>query len=153
MRACRVLDSDLDGGYKSILRSKGETARLLKGLTRTLDGHGLDWNDLDAFQDVRDDLCELDVRYSQLYPRGIFLELEKAEEIRDGILVAGQIEAAIDQAPAEGRARVSRFVGLVDTYMLENIVIDNYLFGVASVSKDGYESPVVFPGPTGSFGE
>ena len=47
----------------------------------------------------------------------------------------------------------SRFVGLVDTYTLENIVIDNYLFGVASVSKDGYESPVVFPGPTGSFGE
>lgn len=46
----------------------------------------------------------------------------------------------------------SRDVGLVDTYTLENIVIDNYLFGVASVSKDGYESPVVFPGPTGSFG-
>jgi len=47
----------------------------------------------------------------------------------------------------------SRDVGLVDTYTLENIVIDNYLFGVVSVSKDGYESPVVFPGPTGSFGE
>lgn len=47
----------------------------------------------------------------------------------------------------------SRDVGLVDSYTLENIVIDNYLFGVASVSKDGYESPVVFPGPTGSFGE
>ena len=47
----------------------------------------------------------------------------------------------------------SRYVGLVDTYTLENIVIDNYLFGVASVSKDGYESPVVFPGATGSFGE
>jgi hypothetical protein len=47
----------------------------------------------------------------------------------------------------------SRFTGLVDTYTLENIVIDNYLFGVASVSTDGYESPVVFPGPTGSFGE
>lgn len=46
----------------------------------------------------------------------------------------------------------SKDVGLVDTYTLENIVIDNYLFGVASVSKDGYESPVVFPGPTGSFG-
>ncbi len=47
----------------------------------------------------------------------------------------------------------SRDVGLVDSYTLENIVIDNYLFGVASVSKDGYESPVVFPGPTGSFGD
>ena len=46
----------------------------------------------------------------------------------------------------------SRDVGLVDRYTLENIVIDNYLFGVASVSTDGVESPVVFPGPTGTFG-
>ena len=53
----------------------------------------------------------------------------------------------------EAQWTFSRFAGLVDTYTLENIVIDNYLFGVASVSKDGYESPVVFPGPTGSFGE
>lgn len=45
----------------------------------------------------------------------------------------------------------SRYVGLVDNYTLENIVIDNYFFGVASVSNDGYESPVVFPGIMGSF--
>lgn len=48
--------------------------------------------------------------------------------------------------------RYGRYVGKVDSYTLENVVIDNYLFGVASVSTDGYESPVVFPGPTGSFG-
>ena len=46
----------------------------------------------------------------------------------------------------------SRNVGQVSQYTLENIVIDNYFFGVASVSQDGYESPVVFPGVTGSFG-
>lgn len=46
----------------------------------------------------------------------------------------------------------SRYVGKVDAYTLENIVIDNYFFGVASVAKDGTESPVVFPGPNGSFG-
>ena len=28
-----------------------------------------------------------------------------------------------------------------------------HFFGVASVSKNGYESPVVFPGAAGSFGE
>jgi len=53
----------------------------------------------------------------------------------------------------EAQWTYSRHIGLVDTYTLENVVIDNYLFGVASVSVDGYESPVVFPGPTGSFGE
>ncbi|MCB9954413.1 MAG: M28 family peptidase [Caulobacterales bacterium] len=44
-------------------------------------------------------------------------------------------------------------VGLVDEATLENVVIDNYYFGVASVAKDGTESPVVFPGPMGSFGD
>ncbi|RPD98618.1 M28 family peptidase [Aureibaculum marinum] len=39
----------------------------------------------------------------------------------------------------------SRFVGDVTEYTLENIVIDNYLFGVASVGKNGAESLVQFP--------
>jgi hypothetical protein len=41
----------------------------------------------------------------------------------------------------------------VTEHTLENVVIDNYYFGVASVSEDGFESPVVFPGPAGSFGD
>jgi Zn-dependent M28 family amino/carboxypeptidase len=45
----------------------------------------------------------------------------------------------------------SRWVGRVDHFTLENIVIDNYLFGVSSVAVDGNESPVVFPGPAGAF--
>ena len=47
----------------------------------------------------------------------------------------------------------SKFVGDVTEATLENIVIDNYFFGVASVSKNGIESPVVYPGAAGSFGE
>ncbi len=47
----------------------------------------------------------------------------------------------------------SRWVGDVDEWVFENLVIDNYFFGVASVSRDGAESPVVFPGPSGSFGD
>jgi hypothetical protein len=39
-----------------------------------------------------------------------------------------------------------RWAGKVDSYTLENVIIDNYLFGVAAVGKDGNESPVVFPG-------
>jgi hypothetical protein len=37
------------------------------------------------------------------------------------------------------------FVGDVTDYTLENVIIDNYLFGVAAVGADGNESPVVFP--------
>ncbi|MDX1526379.1 MAG: M28 family metallopeptidase [Pseudidiomarina maritima] len=45
----------------------------------------------------------------------------------------------------------SRYVGDVDQFTLDNVVIDNYFFGVASISADGYESPVVYPGPAGAF--
>jgi hypothetical protein len=47
----------------------------------------------------------------------------------------------------------SKYVGNVTTATLENVVIDNYFFGVASISQDGFESPVVFPGAAGAFGE
>jgi hypothetical protein len=35
--------------------------------------------------------------------------------------------------------------------MLKNVNIDDWFFGVSSVSADGYESPVEFPAPAGSF--
>ncbi|WP_297732927.1 M28 family metallopeptidase [uncultured Maricaulis sp.] len=46
----------------------------------------------------------------------------------------------------------SRFVGRTDSHTLENVVIDNYFFGVSAVALDGSETPVVFPGAAGSFG-
>ncbi|WP_190809135.1 M28 family peptidase [Flagellimonas sp. S3867] len=39
----------------------------------------------------------------------------------------------------------SKYVGDVSEYVLNGIVIDNFFFGVASVGKDGHESPVTFP--------
>jgi hypothetical protein len=39
-----------------------------------------------------------------------------------------------------------RYVGDVDNFTLKNIVIDNYLFGVASIGKNGIESIVTYPG-------
>ena len=38
-----------------------------------------------------------------------------------------------------------RFVGDVDSFPLEGIVIDNFFFGIATFGKNGFESPVVFP--------
>ena len=39
----------------------------------------------------------------------------------------------------------SHFVGKVNEFTLHNIVIDNYLFGVAAVAVNGHESVVSFP--------
>ncbi len=45
----------------------------------------------------------------------------------------------------------SRFIGKVDEWTFDNLVIDNYFFGVSAVAKDGSETPVVFPGAAGRF--
>jgi len=45
----------------------------------------------------------------------------------------------------------SRFIGKVTEWTFENLVIDNYYFGVSAVAKDGSETPVVFPGAAGRF--
>ncbi|MBZ9630175.1 M28 family metallopeptidase [Salegentibacter sp. LM13S] len=45
----------------------------------------------------------------------------------------------------EAQWQYSRFVGDVNDFTLDGIVIDNFFFGVAAVGKDGHESVVVFP--------
>jgi len=45
----------------------------------------------------------------------------------------------------------SRYVGNVDEWTFENLVIDNYYFGVSAVALDGSQTPVVFPGAAGRF--
>ncbi len=47
-----------------------------------------------------------------------------------------------DSRPAAGDAT---------SLVLKNVNIDDWFFGVSSVSVDGYESPVEFPSPAGSF--
>jgi hypothetical protein len=45
----------------------------------------------------------------------------------------------------------ARDAGVAGALTLANIAIDDFAFGVASVSADGFESPVVFPGAAGAF--
>lgn len=47
--------------------------------------------------------------------------------------------------PSEVNWTRSRFVGNVTQYTLENVIIDNYFFGVAAVDREGNESMVAFP--------
>jgi Zn-dependent M28 family amino/carboxypeptidase len=45
----------------------------------------------------------------------------------------------------------SRDAGQSESLTLSNVAIDDFAFGVAAVSAQGFESPVVFPGPAGAF--
>lgn len=47
----------------------------------------------------------------------------------------------------------SRSAGSATTLTLKDITIDDWFFGVSSLSADGYESPIEFPGPAGQFVE
>lgn len=80
-------------------------------------------------------------------------------EVKIGGIVQPHTRLAWKKAPGKGikgykvywRTTTSptwqyaRFVGNTDTYTLNGIVIDNYLFGVASVGENGHESPVTYP--------
>ncbi len=44
-----------------------------------------------------------------------------------------------------------RDAGDATTIVLKNVNIDDWFFGVSSMSKDGYESPIEFPGAAGAF--
>lgn len=39
----------------------------------------------------------------------------------------------------------SRYINDATQYTLEGVVVDNFFFGISTVGKDGFESPVVFP--------
>ncbi len=45
----------------------------------------------------------------------------------------------------------SRFVSDANSVVLKDVNIDDWFFGVSSVSPDGFESPIEFPGPAGAF--
>ncbi|HMD72418.1 MAG TPA: hypothetical protein VKG05_01015 [Steroidobacteraceae bacterium] len=69
--------------------------------------------------------------------------------------------AAPDSAPALYRVHWretsssawthARDAGLTEALTLTNVAIDDYAFGVSSVSAEGFESPIVFPGAAGAF--
>ncbi|HEY0931136.1 MAG TPA: M20/M25/M40 family metallo-hydrolase [Gemmatimonas sp.] len=47
--------------------------------------------------------------------------------------------------PSEVNWTRSRFVGNVTDFTVQNVIIDNYFFGVAAVGRNGQESMVAFP--------
>ncbi len=83
------------------------------------------------------------------------LSWQSISRLRANDILGYRIYWRLTTAPQWSKAR-SVFVptpalskSTTHTYTLKNIVIDNYFFGVASVSRGGFESPVVFPGPMG----
>ncbi|MDP3405413.1 MAG: M20/M25/M40 family metallo-hydrolase [Brevundimonas sp.] len=93
--------------------------------------------------------------------------MAKAPAPPTGVTIAGAVQpdTTLRWSPVPGAAgyRVwwrsttapqwthSRWAGDATELVLKGVIIDDFFFGVSSVSADGYESPVVFPGPAGAF--
>ena len=127
-RAAQALDLASDKLHlrwiRAALRPHRETALTLQRLAEPLADQGCDWRDLDAFLALRDELCELDLRFGQLYPRGIYLQLEDAGTLAPGLLRPADAEAAQERAPEPGRARtrgdwIRRLAGDGNAYLCD----------------------------------
>jgi Zn-dependent M28 family amino/carboxypeptidase len=55
------------------------------------------------------------------------------------------------RSTTEPQWRFSRLASTTGETKLVGVNIDDWFFGVSALSADGYESPVVFPGPAGTF--
>lgn len=66
----------------------------------------------------------------------------KWEEIEDDHIAGYKIYWRETTSP---QWQYSRYIGRMNDFTLQNVVIDNYLFGVVSVSRDGHESIVTYP--------
>lgn len=55
------------------------------------------------------------------------------------------------RSTTEPQWRFSRLAGTSGTTKLDSVNIDDWFFGVSAIGPDGFESPVVFPGPAGTF--
>jgi hypothetical protein len=78
----------------------------IKNLTPYVESKGLSWDMLRPVVDLRKELFELDFRFGQLGGDGIFERLDRAGALEHRVPGVDNIDEAINNAPAEGRARL-----------------------------------------------
>ena len=99
---------------------------------RLVDRRGFQWEDLGKqtkkrtaeFEALRHDLLELDVRFSQLGDGGLFADLDRDDLLTHEFVGVDNIEHAMENPPASGRARVRgecvrRLAGDADNYLCD----------------------------------
>jgi proteasome accessory factor A len=89
-----------------ILDAHGPVADEVRRLTPYLNRHRLRWDDLRAFIHLRQELFEIDTRFGQLGDAGIFTCLDNAGVLTHRVDGIDNIEHAMENPPALGRAGV-----------------------------------------------
>ena len=79
---------------------------VIEALTPTLRKHGLEWDGFVPFLQLRQELFEIDVRFSQLAAGGIFGALERAGVLAHHVPGVEGIDDAVKRPPSSCRARL-----------------------------------------------
>jgi hypothetical protein len=86
-------------------RENSPIKETIDGLSPYLAEHGLDWETLRPFVDLRKELFELDLRFGQLSNDGIFNTLDEAGVLDHALPDLGDVDGARTTPPTNGRAR------------------------------------------------
>jgi hypothetical protein len=84
----------------------GPYAPAVASLGAHMEREGLNWADLDRVLAVRAQLMELDTRFSELSDKGLFRAMERAGALDHHVHGVDNIEHAMQNPPAVGRARL-----------------------------------------------
>jgi hypothetical protein len=107
-----------------ILGMNSPTLRIAKRLTPFLRVRRLAWDGLNPFLRLRNELCAIDARFGQLGKQGIFTVLDEAGALDHHVPGVDDIEHAMENPPAVGRARlrgqlVRSFAGDQNRYLCD----------------------------------
>jgi proteasome accessory factor A len=67
---------------------------------------GLAWSDVERFLNLRDEFYQIDTRFGQIGPRGIFTELDRQGVLNHKVAAVDGVEAAMREPPEVGRAKL-----------------------------------------------
>jgi proteasome accessory factor A len=67
---------------------------------------GLAWSDFERFLNLRDEFYQIDTRFGQIGPRGIFTELDRRGVLDHKVAAIEGVETAMREPPAVGRAKL-----------------------------------------------
>lgn len=97
--------------FRSTLTSEflsrtGPIGETVHHVSERLEHEGLDYERISDVLKLRSELFELDMRFSQVGPRGIFNALDKSGVLDHRVPGVQNIESAVHLPPSQGRARV-----------------------------------------------
>ncbi|UCH83221.1 MAG: proteasome accessory factor PafA2 family protein [Candidatus Latescibacterota bacterium] len=98
-------------------------------LTPYLEDHGLSWDMLRPFVNLRKEMFELDFRFGQLGERGLFGKLDRDGVLEHHVDGVDRTDRALHKPPASGRAclrgrRIKKYSGLSGYRCYWNTILD-----------------------------